>query len=254
MKQKYPILEFDKSKQAVINPSDILPKIDISEYCVICYFKEVVQKVASLPETKVIYTTEWESGNYPLFETEYNGKKIAFIQGQVGAPAAAGVLEESIALGCRKFIVCGGAGVLDKEIATGHIVIPESAVRDEGTSYHYIEPAREIEQNRQAMDAIIKTLKEKNVPYLTGKTWTTDGFFRETPDKVQLRKSEHCLTVEMEASAFFAVAQYREVILGQLLYGGDDVSGELWDKRNWVGKKTIRENVFWLAVEACLKL
>ena len=72
------------------------------------------------------------------------------------------------------------------------------------------------------------------MPYVQGKTWTTDGFYRETPAKVPLRRAEGCLTVEMEAAAFFAVAQFRGVQFGQMLYGGDDVSGAEWDHRDWI--------------------
>ena len=89
---------------------------------------------------------------------------------------------------------------------------------------------------------------------MLGKTWTTDAFYRETSAKVRLRKEEGCLTVEMEAAAFFAVACFRGVDFAQLLYGGDDVSGETWDSRDWVNRHSARESLFWLAAEACLAM
>ena len=64
------------------------------------------------------------------------------------------------------------------------------------------------------------------MPFVTGKTWTTDGLYRETRGKVDRRVAEGCLTVEMEAAAFFAVAAFRGVSFGQLLYAGDDLSGD----------------------------
>ncbi len=90
--------------------------------------------------------------------------------------------------------------------------------------------------------------------YLLGKTWTTDGIYRETPGKIARRRTEGCLTVEMEAAAFFAVAHFRQVTFGQLLYCGDDVSGEEWDSRHWDKRASVREKLFWLAAEAVLKL
>jgi uridine phosphorylase len=164
------------------------------------------------------------------------------------------LLEEMIALGCRKFVACGGAGVLDKEIAVGHIVVPATAVRDEGTSYHYLPSGREVGASPEGVAAIEQTLKRHGVPYIVGKTWTTDAPYRETPAKVRLRKSEGCVTVEMEAAAFFAVAQFRRVVFAQMLYGGDDVSGGEWDSRQWSERTSVREKLFWLAVEACLTL
>ena len=123
--------------------------------------------------------------------------------------------------------------MLDREIAVGHVVVPTSAVRDEGTSYHYLPPSREVAASAEGTAAIERALRARNVPYVLGKTWTTDAIFRETAGKVQMRRAEGCLTVEMEAAAFFAVAQFRGVTFAQLLYGGDDVSGEVWDDRGW---------------------
>jgi uridine phosphorylase len=167
---------------------------------------------------------------------------------------AAGILEETIALGFRKFIACGGAGVLNKEIAVGHIVVPSVAVRDEGTSYHYLPPAREVSASPEGVAAIEQVLKQHGVPHIVGKIWTTDAPYRETTAKVQLRRSEGCVAVEMEAAAFFAVAQFRHVVLAQMLYGGDDVSGGEWDSRGWHTRAEVRRNLFWLSAEACLAL
>ena len=116
-----------------------------------------------------------------------------------------------IARGCRAFVACGGAGVLVPDVALGHVIVPSAAIRDEGTSYHYLPPGREVEPTRQAFDAIVATLERHHVPYVTGKTWTTDGLYRETRGKVERRVAEGCLTVEMEAAAFFAVAAFRGV-------------------------------------------
>ncbi len=89
---------------------------------------------------------------------------------------------------------------------------------------------------------------------MLGKTWTTDAPYRETPDKMALRRSEGCLTVEMETAAFCAVAQFRDVTFGQILYGGDDLTGDQWDPRDWHVLASTREKLFWLAAESCLQL
>jgi len=86
------------------------------------------------------------------------------------------------------------------------------------------------------------------------KNWTTDAIYRETPDRVARRRAEGCLTVEMEMAAFCAVAQFRGVLFGQILYGGDDLSGENWDHRGWQGLRSIRTKLFSLAAEACMRL
>jgi uridine phosphorylase len=97
------------------------------------------------------------------------------------------------------------------------------------------------------------TLEAHSISYLTGRTWTTDAPYRETHQLVKQRKAEGCITVEMEAAALFAIAEFRAVTFGLILYGGDDVSGQDWDTRD-CKRNAVREKLFWLAAEACLKL
>jgi uridine phosphorylase len=248
----YPILEFDPTPQAVIEPSKILRRIPLPRCAVPCFFQEVITKVIAEHHAEVAFTMKSELGPHPIYTLDYKGSPVTIFHPGVGAPLAAGILEEAIALGCECFVACGGAGVLNKEIAVGHLVLPTAAVRDEGTSYHYLPPSREVTADPVVVGAIQATLQAHGVPYLPGKTWTTDAFYRETPEKVQRRRAEGCLTVEMEAAAFFAVAQFRKVRFGQILYGGDDVSAPEWDHRGWQSREEVREHIFWLAVEACL--
>ena len=254
MRKRYPILEFDAQREAVIEPAKILKPIDAPERCVVCFFPEVITRLFEEGRAKVLFTLKSEIGPHPLYELDLGGQRLALVHPGVGAPLAAGLLEEVIALGCRKFVIAGGCGVLDKEIAVGHVIVPHVAVRDEGTSYHYLPPAREVKASPEGVAAIEKVLQAHHCPYLLAKTWTTDAFYRETPAKVQLRKAEGCLAVEMEAAAFFAVAQFRGVMLAQMLYAGDSLGGDEWDSRLWDGRGSVREKLFWLAAEACLGL
>ena len=254
MQREYPILEFDGTPKAIIEPANLIEAANVPEHCVICFFQEIVEKLRQDGETRTIFEDHWEDGAHPFYELEVEGKRLAFFHPGVGAPVAAGMLEAAIALGCKKFIACGGAGVLDKDIAVGHVIVPATAIRDEGTSYHYLPPGREVEASPEGVAAIEKTLRKHSLNYIVSKTWTTDAPYRETQPKIQLRKSEGCLTVDMEAAAFFAVAQFRGVTFAQMLYGGDDVSGGEWDTRDWAKQTTVRERLFWLAAEACLTL
>jgi len=254
MNNTYPILEFDPDNNAIINPQKEIKAIDIPDHCVICFFQDVINKLNQQKKLTRVAMQKSEAGKHPVYVFEFHDRKLALFQPGVGAPLSAGLLEEVIARGCKKFIVCGSAGVLDSAIVMGHLLIPTAAIRDEGTSYHYLAPSREVAANPKAVHAIETVLKRNGIDYLLTKTWTTDAFYRETPKKIARRKSEGCLTVEMEAAAFFAVAQFRNVILGQILYSGDDVGGTEWNSRRWTKKIELREKIFWLAAEACLEL
>jgi uridine phosphorylase len=253
MQQSFPILEYDPNPDAIIRPERLIQPIDAPQHCVICFFREVIAGLVDSGRARRVAVQHSEYGEHPLYELDVDGRRLAVFHPGVGAPMAAALLEEVICLGVNKFIVCGGCGVLDREIAAGHIIVPVSAVRDEGTSYHYLPPSREVAASPEGVAAIARTLALHGVPHLLGKTWTTDAFYRETPDKVVLRREEGCHAVEMEAAAFFAVAQYRGVQLAQMLYAGDDVSGAEWDHREWQ-RLPVRERLFWLAAEAGLSL
>jgi uridine phosphorylase len=249
-----PILEFDPAPTAVIEPTDHIEPTDIPSHAVLCFFQDVIENVVAEHEGRAIDHVVSEIGRNPIYELEFEGRRLAVVHPGVGAPLAAGFLEELIARGCRTFIACGGAGVLVPGVALGHVIVPVAAIRDEGTSYHYLPAAREVEPTRHAVEAIVGTLDRHHVPYVVGKTWTTDGLYRETRGKMDRRVAEGCLTVEMEASAFFAVAAFRGVSFGQMLYAGDDLSGDTWDDRGWDSHASGRELLFRLAAEACLML
>ena len=97
-------------------------------------------------------------------------------------------------------------------------------------------------------------LGRSGVPFATGTTWSTDAVYRETREKVLLRRAEGCITVEMEAAALLAVARFRGVVLGQLLYAGDSLAGDSWDHRDWVHAHDAREALFWLAMDTAVEL
>ncbi len=250
----YPILEHDTAREALIEPSKVIKPRDVPEHCVICFFREAIDKVVAEHDARILAKNYWEDGPHPLYEITYRDQRLAFFHPGLGAPLAAGLLEEVIAFGARKFIACGGCGVLEKDIAVGHLLVVSGAIRDEGVSYHYLPPGREISANEAGVTALVETLSQRGLPYTVGKTWTTDAPYRETPTKIASRKAEGCLTVEMESAGLMAVAQFRGVTLGQVLYGGDDLSGAEWDDRAWRSKNDVRENLFWLCADACLAL
>lgn len=260
MSQPYPILEFDPSRGAVIEPSVFTSLAggerpgEIGRRCVLCFLAEVMASLLDRGEARVVGQVATGMGSQPLLELQRDGRAVAVFHPGVGAPMAAANLEKLIALGLGRFVACGGAGVLDAAIAPGTLIVATSAVRDEGTSYHYAAPSREVPAPAEGVAALEAALRAGRHAYRLGKTWTTDALFRETPARVRRRAAEGCITVEMEAAALFAVAQFRSVPLGVLLYAGDDVSGEQWDARRWDARRQVRRGVFDLAVEACLRL
>lgn len=229
-------------------------EIDIPARAVMCFFGDVVGKVAREHGATEVVGLYSEHGVHPVFELLHRGERVAFLQPGVGAPLAAFFMEEAIDYGCRAIVACGGAGALDAGLALGHPVVVSAAVRDEGTSYHYLAPSRRVETAPVAVDVLEESLRRAGVSFTTGTTWTTDAVYRETREKVALRRAEGCITVEMEAAALAAVGRFRSVLFGQLLYAGDSLAGDSWDHRDWVQAHDAREALFWLAMDAAVAM
>lgn len=252
MQHEIPILEFDPDPSAMLEPSKLIARIEaMPGRCVICFFNDVIDRMLAENLLTEIACLNSEIGRHPVYRVNGVEPGIAIFHPGVGAPLAAGLLEEVIALGADKFIACGGAGTLDGNHHVGKLIVPTAAIRDEGTSYHYLPPSKEVEPSAAALSAVQRALTEANAAYELTKTWTTDAIYRETKAKIARRRAEGCGSVEMEAAALFAVAKFRGVELAQILYAGDDLSGELWDSREWQSRVEVREELVRLAMRAC---
>ena len=254
MTESYPILEFDPTEKAILYPNPVEIRGSIPDRCVLCFFQDVLTDLLDEGRLEPVGVITSELGAHPVFRMTVDEQSFFVLHAGLGAPLSAALLEEVIALGVKKFIACGGCGVLNAEIAVGHPIVLTSAVRDEGTSYHYLPPSREASPHPQAVAALNAACQEAGVDYRLGKAWTTDGLYRETAARRERRLMDGCIVVEMEAAAFFAVAEFRQVIFGEIVYGGDLVVPEGWDARGWNHRRSHREFLFHLAVQACLKL
>lgn len=250
-----PILEFDDNPRALINADEQCLPVDIPQTIVLCFFYEVIDKLRAEDRIRQVHAVRSEMGFHPIYELSMpNGARVGLMHPGVGAPLATQLMEEVIAHGARAFIAVGGAGSLHHELTVGHVVVPSKALREEGVSYHYAAPSRWIDAQPDVIRCITTVLDQKGIPYVVGPTWTTDAFYRETPAKVARRRQEGCLTVEMEHAAFLAVAQFRHVRFGQILYSADDLSGSVWDGREWNSRVSLREQLTFVAAEIATHL
>lgn len=135
----------------------------------------------------------------------------------IGAPAVVSVLELLVVLGVRRFVSLGTAGGLRADHRPGDTVLTSGAVRDEGTSYHYLPADVPVLADAELLGRLSAALTDANVPFATGPTWTLDAPYRETREEVARYRAQGVLTVEMEAAALLAVATVRAVALASLL-------------------------------------
>ena len=252
IKNEIPILEFDTEQTAVINPGHKEIGLTLPKKCVFAFLGDFIDEYASKTET--VRVSEFVSATkiFPIYITKYKGEEIALCQAPVGAAPAAQILDWLIGYGVREIISAGSCGALE-QFSESTFLVPCKALRDEGTSYHYAPPSRFMEISDAVRRAIKETVLEHGMKYQEIITWSTDGFYRETKEKVAYRKSEGCSVVEMECSALAAVSAFRGATFGMILYTADSLADvDKYDQRNWGGN--AYEYALTLCLDAVIKL
>ncbi|MCI8945653.1 MAG: nucleoside phosphorylase [Lachnospiraceae bacterium] len=221
------------AEPALFGPSDTTSKVEhFPEICISTFSSNIIDKFSSLDGVEKIAELYSANGALPVYKIQYKDREIAFYRSMVGAPACVSCFEEIVAMGAKKFVLFGSCGVLNDEQVKNKIILPVSAVRDEGTSYHYIAPSAEINADERSVQILEQVLLQCGYSFIKGKTWTCDAIYRETISAIEERRQEGCLTVEMECASMLAVSKYRQVPFIQFLYGADNLSSDTWEIRD----------------------
>ena len=249
--------EFDSNKKAIVDVYDLVKPIEsFPKIAVSCFSRVTFERLVNELNVKVIAKSNVANMEIPIYKAMYKGVEVALFMSYVGAAGCVAVIEEVFAMGADKLILFGTCGVLDASIEDCSIIIPNKAVRDEGTSFHYAKPSDEIEVNKKYIDEFVDILKEFECRYTIGKVWTTDGIYRETRGKVSSRKPAGCLCVDMECSAVAALAEFREKEVFQFFYAADNLDNETWDARSLGNESNVleKDRIAMLAMELAKKL
>lgn len=148
----------------------------------------------------------WACYHTDLFVFEEAGIELGLVGCAVGASFAVLIAEEMFASGCELLLSVTSSGRLAPVSEPPYFVIIESAVRDEGTSYHYLPPSERSFADASLVDRAAAALATTRLHALRGATWTTDAPFRETERLVAMHSAAGLLAVEMEAAALYAFA------------------------------------------------
>ena len=156
----------------------------------------------------------WACYHTDLFHLQEPGIEIRIVGCAVGAPFAVLIAEQLFESGCELLISITSAGQLVPLRPPPYFVLIERALRDEGTSHHYLPPTRFAHAPQSLLDRLQGPYDDVKIPVVRGSTWTTDAPFRETPAAIAKHREDGLLAVEMEAAALyaFAAARQREVI------------------------------------------
>ena len=221
---------FDPAKSAIINPpvKENAPEVDAA---VMTFSYEIEEYVLKNYSVEKLGSMKAATGFRDVYLLRDGKHRFAFFKTYVGAPGCVGTLEDTFSVfRTNRILAFGGAGCLAKEIAHGKVMVPTEAYRDEGTSYHYAPPSDYITVKNAGV--VARFMEENRLPYVTGRNWTTDAFFRETRANFEKRKAEGCISVDMECSALQAVCDFRGLEFYTFFTSGDLLDAPEWDERH----------------------
>ena len=204
------------SSPSVFTPENLLrearrqkgiSRAPVPEVCVLDPDGDVVRQMKAAG--RALRHEGWACYHTELYVIEEAGLTFGIVGCAVGASFAVLVAEELFASGCRLLISITSAGQLLDRQAPPYFILIERALRDEGTSYHYLPPSPYSEAPHDIVERLAEAFSDLAVPVLRGATWTTDAPFRETQQAVDAMRRRNLLAVEMEAAALYALAQTR---------------------------------------------
>jgi len=152
----------------------------------------------------------WACYHTELYQVSDGGERFGIIGCAVGASFAVLLAEELFVSGCRLLVSMTSAGQILAQQATPYFVVIDRALRDEGTSYHYLPPGEFAEADGALVAEAMRALGEVALPVCQGAAWTTDAPFRETAGAIKEAEARNILAVEMEAAALYAFARARD--------------------------------------------
>jgi uridine phosphorylase len=230
MKNMFPNIKNKHSYDAFFDPKDYLnylkknnnlPKFKIPKAVMICYDNDLFDLL--IKRKKIIYT-----GYHNLYYTK-ESKEIGIVgRFGIGAPISVTILEELIALGVKKFVSFGTCGTLQKHIHIGEFVLCDKAIRDEGVSYHYLKSSKYAYPSKKQFLKTKQIMDKLDLSYHIGASWTIDAPYRETIEELKRYQKENVLCVEMEASALYAVAEYRKIDIVCIFTISDSLAELIW--------------------------
>jgi uridine phosphorylase len=184
-----------------------IPEADIPAICVLDPDGDILRALRR--ERRASLSTAWACYHTELYEFDYEGVRFGIIGCAVGASFAVLLAEQLFVSGCRFLLSVTSAGQIVTQGPPPYFVVIDRALRDEGTSYHYLPPAEFSEADPALVDTAMGALRGHQPRVYRGAAWTTDAPFRETAGAIERCRERGILAVEMEAAALYAFAQAR---------------------------------------------
>ncbi len=167
----------------------------------------------------------WACFHTSLYRVEVARQTCGLIPRTIGGPYAVLVTEQLAVSGAAVVLGLTSAGGIAEELPVPGVVVADSAVRDEGTSFHYLPPGERVTGDGVVATALAAAVGEVGLPVRTGLLWTTDAPYRETAAAVALNRALGALAVDMQAASLFAFGAVRGFPVGVVAHVTNRVGG-----------------------------
>ena len=184
-----------------------LPTASVPQVCILDPDGDIVRHLCAVG--RAVRHSAWACYHTELYVFSHAGQEYGIVGCAVGASFAVLIAEELFASGCRFLISVTSAGQICPVQAPPYFIIIDRALRDEGTSYHYLPPSEYSDGDQFLIKIAFEALTAAGTAVLIGPTWTTDAPFRETQEAIDAATKVGILAVEMEAAALYAFARSR---------------------------------------------
>ena len=209
-----------------------VPEVAVPDICILDPDGDIVRALRRGGHARL--SSGWACYHTELYEFDYGGERFGIIGCAVGASFAVLLAEELFVSGCELLISMTSAGQILAQGPTPYFVVIDRALRDEGTSYHYLPPTEFADADQALVDAVMRELGDTGQTVHRGAAWTTDAPFRETAAAIEEARARGILAVEMEAAALYAFSRARQKLVLCLAHvtnqmavdGGDFEKGE----------------------------
>lgn len=242
MNKKIPLLDNFYDDIPYLTPEKILGEFGEKIFKIVKKYKiktAVITWIDSKKLFQVLDNCEFV-GNDHVRQTWVWNKKILIEVITIGAPVAAGTIEYFNCYGIKNVVAFGSAGCILDEFDAKNLLVVEKAIRDEGTSYHYLPATLFVDSNVELSNKLTTFFNDKKIKNTKAITWTTDAFFRETKQRISKRVAQGAVAVEMECSALASVCKFYGMKFCQFLFFSDTIKNGSWE---WIASlETKQEN------------
>jgi uridine phosphorylase len=214
----FPILDHPLDAPTVFHPEELVESVrishdgadgDVPEICVLEFDGDLTDKLQARGELEQRDT--WPCFHTTMWRWESDGQSCGIIARTIGGPYTVLIAEQLAVCGAKLIVGLASAGRLDSQIPLPAIVLAEEAIRDEGTSYHYLPPSDTVKGTEDVLPVLERSLREVGLPLRRGLVWTTDAPYRETANQMQRYADMGALAVEMQAASLFAFGRQKNV-------------------------------------------